>query len=120
MIFKEPGWERLNAALGTAQVAAIGAPTLAETAIVLGNRSGFEDLVVLQRVIREFAIAVIPFGESHWAEAADAYSRFGKGKHKAALNFGDCMAYATARLAKQPLLFIGNDFKQTDIEAAPY
>jgi len=50
--------------------------------------------------------------------ALDAFDRFGKGRHPAALNLGDCMTYATARIAKRPLLFIGNDFAQTDIEPA--
>ena len=52
------------------------------------------------------------------ASAIDAFSRYGKGRHPAALNFGDCFAYACARYYKMPLLFKGNDFPQTDIEPA--
>ena len=63
-------------------------------------------------------ISEIPFGPAHWREAVDAYQRFGRGRHPARLNFGDCLSYATAKLAGQPLLFIGHDFSQTDIEQA--
>jgi ribonuclease VapC len=51
--------------------------------------------------------------------AREAYSRFGKGRHAAALNLGDCCSYALARERQQPLLFKGNDFSRTDIEALP-
>jgi ribonuclease VapC len=50
--------------------------------------------------------------------AGEAAIRFGKGRHPAKLNYGDCMTYATARIVDEPLLFIGNDFAQTDIQAA--
>ena len=48
----------------------------------------------------------------------EAYQRFGRGRHPARLNFGDCLSYATAKLAGQQLLFVGHDFSQTDIEQA--
>lgn len=63
-------------------------------------------------------IAEVPFGEAHWREAVDAYWRFGRGRHSAALNFGDCLTYAVARLANEPLLFVGDDFAATDFDAA--
>jgi ribonuclease VapC len=50
--------------------------------------------------------------------ALDAFSRFGKGRHPAALNFGDCMTYAIAEVARRPLLCVGEDFAQTDLELA--
>ncbi|MEO8502196.1 MAG: type II toxin-antitoxin system VapC family toxin, partial [Vicinamibacteria bacterium] len=50
-----------------------------------------------------------------WRTAADAYGRFGKGRHRAALNFGDCLTYAVAKLSSQPLLATGNDFARTDL-----
>jgi ribonuclease VapC len=74
------------------------------------------DLVV--RLLDEFSVAEIPFGDGHWKEAVEAYLRFGKGWHKADLNFGDCLTYAVARLAGEPLLFIGDDFAQTDLDLA--
>jgi len=48
----------------------------------------------------------------------EAHRRFGKGRHPAALNFGDCLAYAVAKVAREPLLFVGNDFPQTDLDIA--
>ncbi len=68
-------------------------------------------------MLDELGIQEIPFGELHWREAVDAYRRFGKGRHPAALNFGDCMTYAVASLTGEPLLFVGNDFGHTDLEA---
>jgi len=64
------------------------------------------------------AIRAIPFAADHAAVAREAFLRYGKGRHPAALNFGDCIAYATARLEAMPLLFKGDDFRLTDIEAA--
>ncbi len=63
---------------------------------------------------------IIPFPELHWQHAVRAYQKYGKGRHPAKLNFGDCFSYATAKLYKQPLLFKGNDFNKTDIEIVHY
>lgn len=101
-----------------ADVLAIGAPTLFETGIVVVRQSGDSGRTAVAAFRAALDLVVIPFGESHWEAAARAFLRFGKGRHPAALNFGDCMTYATARVADRPLLFIGNDFAQTDIEAA--
>jgi ribonuclease VapC len=58
---------------------------------------------------------IVPVDEEHARAATGAWRRFGKGRHPAALNFGDCFTYATASLANLPLLFKGNDFNQTDL-----
>jgi ribonuclease VapC len=63
-------------------------------------------------------IVVISFDGAHAEVAAEAWLRFGKGRHPASLNFGDCLAYATARLAGRPLLCKGNDFTETDLQLA--
>jgi ribonuclease VapC len=68
--------------------------------------------------LESFEVEVIPFGESHWQAAIGVFARYGKGQHPAGLNYGDCMSYAAARIAGEPLLYIGNDFAKTDIEAA--
>lgn len=71
------------------------------------------------RPLRPFqTIGVIPFEEEHWNEAAAAFRRYGKGRHPAGLNLGNCMTYATARLAQRPLLCLGDDFAQTDLALA--
>ena len=69
-------------------------------------------------LLREFKIEIVPFDERQADIARDAFIRFGKGRHKAALNFGDCAAYALAVAEAEPLLFKGTDFGATDVEVA--
>jgi ribonuclease VapC len=116
IVFKEPGFEELLRAMDEASVVAAGTPTLAETGIVLHARLQDKAPGLLERVLDELQIQEIPFGEIHWREAVDAFRRFGKGRHPAALNFGDCLTYAVAHLTGEPLLFRGDDFRQTDLE----
>jgi ribonuclease VapC len=118
VVLREPGFEGILNRIANADSLAIGAPTLTETGIVLGNRIGEDARGMLVQFVHEWHVNIIPFGEDHWQEAVNAYSRFGKGRHKAALNFGDCMTFAVARLARQPLLCIGGDFSKTDIPLA--
>jgi len=118
VVLREPGWERIVARLGAEPNPAIGAPTLAETGLVLTAKLGGRARTVLSRLLQETGLTVIPFGEEHWRVAVDAYARFGKGRHPAALSFGDCLTYAVARLAGQPLLFQGDDFSKTDLATA--
>lgn len=118
IVFKEPGFEALLAALLNAPSVVVGTPTLAETGIVLDARLGRRAHGLLERLLDELEIQEIPFGEVHWREAVDAYRRYGRGRHSASLNFGDCMTYATARLTGDPLLFVGEDFAHTDLPSA--
>ena len=115
---REPGYEEVLAKLEAAERLGIGAPTLAETGLVLEARLGIPAEPFLDRFLRAYAVQTIPFDDEHWREAIAAFRRFGRGRHSAALNFGDCLAYATARVAGEPLLFIGADFARTDIDAA--
>jgi ribonuclease VapC len=118
IVFKEPGHEELIQKTSEAKYVGIGTPTLAETGIVLNARLGSGGKTILARLSQELGLVEIPFGGSHWREAVGAYERFGRGRHPARLNFGDCLSYATAKLAGQPLLYVGNDFSKTDIEKA--
>jgi ribonuclease VapC len=97
---------------------AIGAPTLAEALIVLTARLRGDSTLALRELLRAIEAEVIPFTDDHGRSALQAYLRFGKGRHPAALNFGDCLCYATASLASQPLLYVGDDFSRTDIQRA--
>lgn len=115
---REPGFKAVLQRIIEAPAVAVGAPTLAEAAIVLSGRLGRDARGILARFLQEGAIATIPFTEAHFGAAVEAWLRFGKGRHPAALNFGDCLAYATAMLAGEPLLCIGNDFPQTDVTLA--
>jgi ribonuclease VapC len=87
-------------------------------AIELSRRRGQDAGPWLRSFLRNADAEVVPFTEEHLDAAIDAFLRFGKGRHRAALNFGDCMAYAVAAVAGMPLLYTGNDFAQTDIPAA--
>lgn len=118
VVFREAGYEEVLARLEAAPAVAAGAPTLAETGIVLHARLGEDSRGMLERILDELGIQEIPFGEVHWREAVDAFRRYGKGRDPAALNFGDCMTYAVARLAGEPLLFVGDDFARTDLDGA--
>jgi ribonuclease VapC len=116
--FQEPGYEDLIGKLAATSSAGIGTPTLTETGIVLAFRLKRDPRDLLTRMLGEFGVSEVPFGEEHWREAISAYWRFGKGRHPAQLNFGDCLTYAVARLAEEPLLCVGDDFAQTDVDIA--
>lgn len=115
LVFREPGHEGIRRALASSELVAVGAPTLTETGIVLEARLGAAAHGLLERLLDEFEIQEVSFGSVHWREAVDGFRRFGKGRHAAALNFGDCMTYAVARLTGEPLLCVGDDFPRTDL-----
>ncbi len=96
----------------------ISAATLLEAAIAAERRGGLEARDRLDRLVTRIEPELVAFDATHLGWARDVFRRFGKGRHAAALNLGDCMAYATSRQAVLPLLFKGDDFGQTDIERA--
>ncbi len=115
---REPGYDRFVQAIADPGRRLIAAPTLLETSMVLAG--GWQDEIVdrLDAFLRAASIETIAFTAEHAALARQAFLRYGKGRHPAALNFGDCIAYATARLEAMPLLFKGEDFRLTDVEPA--
>jgi ribonuclease VapC len=96
----------------------IGWPTVLEAHLVLAKIPRKEGLRVLQKVLDAPRIRTVPFDQRTYQSAHDAFDRFGRGRHPADLNFGDCMAYAVARAYDVPLLYKGADFALTDIAAA--
>ena len=106
------------AKLANSPSSGIGTPTLAELVLVLSARLRTDPRGIVLRLLDEFDILEVPFGGEHWREAVDAFERFGRGRYAARLNFGDCLSYAVARLSGEPLLFVGDDFAATDLEAA--
>lgn len=118
VILGEPEAERLLSKLSTAGEVAIGAPTLVEATLALTRRLGPVASSLIERLLGEAGVAIMPFDERHWRAAIEAGRRFGKGRHPAALNFGDCLSYAMARVAARPLLAVGDDFRKTDITLA--
>jgi ribonuclease VapC len=98
----------------------ISAVTYVETAIVVDAR---RDVVLSRRLdefLRETEIKIEPVTSEQARLAREAYRDFGKGRHRAGLNLGDCFAYALAKEKGEPLLFKGNEFRRTDVESAEY
>lgn len=115
ILLAEPDADALIVALSAADERWIGTPTRLEAGIVTLRRHGPRGLAALARLCRALDIDVIPFGAPHASAAEQAYLRYGKGRHPAALNFGDCCAYAVSSVSGRPLLFKGADFDQTDV-----
>jgi ribonuclease VapC len=118
ILFSEPGYLELIDVILEADVVRVGAPTLVEAAMVLAGRRGSPVGRELDGLVRELGVTIVPFGEAEWHRALAATNRYGRGRHAAALNFGDCLAYATAAVAGDSLLFVGRDFRKTDIRPA--
>jgi ribonuclease VapC len=116
VLLREAEHMRLVDALAAAPRVAVGGPTLAETGMVLVSRLGVRGKSLLARLVQEAEIDVVSLGSGHWTVAVDAFAKYGKGRHPAALNFGDCLTYAVARVAAEPLLCAGDDFPKTDVE----
>ena len=114
--FGEPEAGNFADAITLAPGALMAAPSWVEAAITIARRGGATAL--LDRLVSELGIELRPFTPEHARAALAALAAFGKGRHGAALNYGDCMTYAFARCEGRPLLFKGNDFLQTDIEPA--
>jgi ribonuclease VapC len=111
---------RLAAALENEPVRRISAANLVAAGIILQARFGDHGERELDLFVQRAHVEVVPVTEEHAEYARSAYRRFGRGRHAAGLNFGDCFAYALARALDEPLLFVGEDFGQTDVRAAEY
>lgn len=105
-------------ALGVAAELHMAAPTWLETAMVTMVRSGDAGYRELSRFIDELRIEIVPADRQLVEGAFEGWRRYGKGRHPAGLNYGDCFSYALAKLRNEPLLFKGDDFPLTDINPA--
>ena len=112
---REP--ERLSflEAIAAADSIRMSVAIFVESSIVIESRYGAEGLRDLDRFISRAAMELIPVDEEQGQLARAAFSRFGKGRHRAGLNYGDCFAYATAISLGEPLLCKGDDFVHTDV-----
>ena len=97
---------------------AVAAPTLLEAGIVLSARLGRDATAVIDGILAAADVVVVEFAPEHWRVGLDTWMRFGRGRHPAALNLGDCIADAAARVAGMPLLAKGDDFPKTEIDLA--
>ena len=118
ILFGEREARRCDEAIAQAPRCRMSAVSFLEAAIVLESRSGAEAGHELDAFLEAAAIDLAPVTPDQAAAARRAWRRFGKGNHPAGLNFGDCFSYALAESEREPLLFKGEDFARTDIEAA--
>ena len=118
ILFDEPDAERFNTAIADAPGSRMSLANVFEASIVLEGRGGAVIDRDLDSFLEEAEVEMVPVTVEHVAAARQAWRRFGRGNHPAALNFGDCFAYALAAVSGEPLLYKGGDFALTDIEAA--
>jgi ribonuclease VapC len=115
IVLNEPEANACIAALETEDEILISAGTVAEALIVAGRRNVGEEMA---RLIDELGFEFVSVTPESARRIAAAYERWGKGLHPAALNFGDCFAYEVAKNHGCRLLFVGEDFRRTDLESA--
>jgi ribonuclease VapC len=101
-----------------ASIRLLSTATLVETSMIVLARQREAGLAILEALLADMKVHAVPFASEHAALAIDAFRRYGKGRHPAGLNLGDCFSYALAKATDQPLLFKGEDFARTDIKRA--
>jgi ribonuclease VapC len=104
-----------NEAMETADSRSLSVASFVEISIVIEARHGAEGIRHLDRFLDRANVTVVPMDLEQGRLARQAFSRFGKGRHEAGLNFGDCFSYALAQVLGEPLLFKGEDFSRTDV-----
>ncbi|MBO9101283.1 MULTISPECIES: type II toxin-antitoxin system VapC family toxin [unclassified Rhizobium] len=97
----------------------VGWPTLLEARMVLAGKHFPGAAAVIAQLVALPNVTAVAFGERHYHAAELAFERFGKGRHPASLNMGDCFSYAVSAIAKAPLLCKGRDFSQSDLKLHP-
>jgi ribonuclease VapC len=115
ILAREPGFEMLDDAITRAPTCRLSAAGFVETSIVLESRGGADARRFLESLLRRAAVSIEPVTAEQALLAREAYSDYGKGRHPARLNFGDCFSYALAKATGEPLLFTGDDFGKTDV-----
>ncbi len=115
----EPEAPRIVRSITSAMRCQIGSPTLFEAEMVVRSKTGRGGLRRLAELLASLQIEEIPFGPEHRTAAEAAFTAHGKGRSPTRLNFGNCMAYAMAKVAGQPLLTLDAAFAKTDVELVP-
>ena len=110
IILHETEGDKFVSLILEAPIRLIGAPTYLETAMVVIGRLGPTARASLDQIVASTAAEIVPFTPAHASRAVEAFLRYGKGRHPASLNFGDCCSYALAAESRLPLLFKGTDF----------
>lgn len=120
ILLKEPEALRLTTAIAKSSICLLPASCFLEASMLLLGRREEAGLRDLDQYVARSGMEIAPFTESQARLAREAFKCYGKGRHPAKLNFGDCMAYALARETGEELLFKGTDFAQTDVAVASY
>lgn len=118
ILFVEPDRGKYAAAIRDAEVCKISAATYVELNMVVESLAGDSGIRQCDEFLIGNRIVIEPFTETQGRAARQAFSDFGKGRHPAGLNLGDCFSYALAKISGEPLLFKGSDFSKTDIPSA--
>ena len=118
ILAKEPDFELYVQAISQARRCRISAANFVELSIVIESQFGAEVVRQCDALFRRIGIVIEPVTVEQAHLARQAYHDFGKGRHAAGLNFGDCFAYALAKVTSEPLLYKGDDFQRTDIVSA--
>lgn len=116
ILFDEPERLELESLINSDPLRLISAVTKLEAGMVMVRQRGSAE--PLDRLLATISARIIPFDDHQADIAREAFTRYGKGRHEAGLNFGDCAAYALAVAEGEPLLFKGRDFSATDVEVA--
>ena len=117
VLLDEPGGTEIEGKL-VSEPCVMSAATRVELGIVIESRAGAEGSQLLEELLNRIEIEIVPVDAAIAREAIVCWRRFGKGRHSAALNYGDTFSYALARHTGLPLLFLGDDFAKTDVLAA--
>lgn len=120
LLLNEPAAERLVAAVEADHTRLVSAASVVEASLVMLGRYGEAGDPQIDRLLRGIGAEVVPVGEEQVVLARDAALRFGRGRHAASLNFGDCFSYALSVSRGEPLLFVGDDFAKTDVEVCAW
>jgi ribonuclease VapC len=118
ILFEEEDAAGYAEALAASASCRISAATYVEASIVVESQTKSRGSRQLDALMNRAGIVIEPVTETQAQLARQAYADFGKGRHRAGLNYGDCFSYALAKDLRQPLLFKGNDFSKTDLESA--
>jgi ribonuclease VapC len=118
ILLREPGFELFERAISKSSQTRISAAGFVEVSIVIESRGGAEAMRFLESLVRRGGISIEAVSVEQAFLARECYSDYGKGRHPAGLNFGDCFSYALAKATGEPLLFKGDDFRKTDVVPA--
>jgi ribonuclease VapC len=120
ILLEEPEGHLFDVAMVRSAICRMSSASFLESSMILESRKGADGVRDLDLQIVRFRIEIVPFTEAQAWLAREAFKRYGKGRHPAKLNFGDCMSYALAKETGEELLFKGTGFALTDIAVASY